>query len=95
MEEALVPGAREAVERLRSRSLAVRFVTNTTSHSRPDPLRKLHRLGVPLTDSLITPTALAVRRCLENGWRRASLLMADDLQADFAGLEEDDERPDV
>jgi HAD superfamily hydrolase (TIGR01458 family) len=96
VEEALVPGAREAEERLRSRGLALRFVTNTTSHSRPDTLRKLHRLGVPLADSeLITPAALAVRRCLANGWRRASLLMADDVKADFAGLEEDDERPDV
>jgi HAD superfamily hydrolase (TIGR01458 family) len=96
VEQALVPGAREAVERLRSRGLELRFVTNTTSHSRPDTLRKLRRLGVPLEDSeLVTPAALAVRHCLENGWRRASLLMAEDVKADFAELDEDDERSDV
>ncbi|HYN52290.1 MAG TPA: TIGR01458 family HAD-type hydrolase [Thermoleophilaceae bacterium] len=96
VEEALVPGAREAVERLRSRGLELRFVTNTTSHSHPDTLRKLRRLGVPLTGSeLITPAGLAVRHCLEKGWRRALLLMADEVKADFAQLEEDDERPDV
>jgi HAD superfamily hydrolase (TIGR01458 family) len=96
VEQALVPGAPEAVELLRARGLALRFVTNTTSHSRPDTLRKLHRLGVPLDESeLITPAALAVRHCLENGWRRASLLLADDVKDDFAELEEDDDRPDV
>ena len=96
VEQALVPGARDAVELLRALGLALRFVTNTTSHSRPDTLRKLHRLGVPLDESeLITPAALAVRYCLENGWRRASLLLADDVKEDFGELEEDDERPDV
>jgi ribonucleotide monophosphatase NagD (HAD superfamily) len=47
VEQALVPGARDAVELLRSLGLGLRFVTNTTSHSRPDTLRKLHRLGGP------------------------------------------------
>jgi phospholysine phosphohistidine inorganic pyrophosphate phosphatase len=96
VEQALVPGAREAVALLRSLGLVLRFVTNTTSRSRPDTLRKLHRLGIALDESdLVTPAALAVRHCLENGWRRASLLVADDVKEDFAGLEEDDERPDV
>jgi phospholysine phosphohistidine inorganic pyrophosphate phosphatase len=96
VEQALVPGAREAVGQLRSLGLALRFVTNTTSRSRPETLRKLHRLGVPLEeDELVTPAALAVRHCLENGWRRASLLLPDDVKEDFADLEEDDERPDV
>ena len=36
VEQALVPGARDAVERLRSLSLTLRFVTNTTSHSRAE-----------------------------------------------------------
>lgn len=96
VEQALVPGAREAVGQLRSLGLALRFVTNTTSRSRPETLRKLHRLGVPLEeDELVTPAALAVRHCLENGWRRASLLLPEDVKEDFADLEEDDERPDV
>jgi hypothetical protein len=37
--------AREAVVRLRAAGLALRFVTNTTSHSRAQTLAKLHRLG--------------------------------------------------
>jgi ribonucleotide monophosphatase NagD (HAD superfamily) len=40
-----VTGAREAVVRLRAAGLALRFVTNTTSHSRAQTLAKLHRLG--------------------------------------------------
>jgi HAD superfamily hydrolase (TIGR01458 family) len=96
VEDDPVPGAREAVARLRRPPLTLRFVTNTTSRSRPATLEKLRRLGFPLADEeLVTPAALAVRHCLEAGRRRASLLMNDDVKADFGELLEDDERPEA
>jgi HAD superfamily hydrolase (TIGR01458 family) len=96
VEDEPVPGAREAVSRLRRLPLILRFVTNTTSRSRPATLVKLRRLGFPLTDEeLITPAALAVRHCLRRGRRRASLLMHDHVKGDFAELQEDDERPEA
>jgi hypothetical protein len=96
VEDEPVPAAREAVSRLRRLPLILRFVTNTTSRSRPATLVKLRRLGFPLTDEeLITPAALAVRRCLRRGRRRASLLMHDHVKGDFAELQEDDERPEA
>jgi phospholysine phosphohistidine inorganic pyrophosphate phosphatase len=95
-EDEPVAGAVEAVERLRRGGLALRFVTNTTSRSRPATLDKLRRLGFPVhTDELVTPAALAVRHCLDQGHRRVSLLMNEEVKGDFAALEEDDEHPDA
>ena len=45
VEEEPIAGAAEAVRRLRERGLPLRFVTNTTAHSRDRTLHKLARLG--------------------------------------------------
>jgi HAD superfamily hydrolase (TIGR01458 family) len=89
-----VPGAREALARLRGSGLALRFVTNTTSRSRPATLAKLRGLGFEVgEEELITPAALAVRHCHERGRERVALLVDDEVKGDFAGLEEDERRP--
>jgi HAD superfamily hydrolase (TIGR01458 family) len=89
VEDEPVPGAREAVAELRSRGLALRFVTNTTSRPRRLILGRLQRLGFDLApDELSTPAALAVSRCIERERRRAMLLVRDDVKEDFAGLDE-------
>jgi HAD superfamily hydrolase (TIGR01458 family) len=96
VEDEVVPGAHEAVERLRRGGLALRFVTNTTSRSRPATLEKLRRLGFSLGDEeLMTPAALAVRHCIDQGHRRVSLLMIDEVKGDFADLQEDDDHPEA
>jgi HAD superfamily hydrolase (TIGR01458 family) len=96
VEDEVVAGAHEAVERLRRGGLALRFVTNTTSRSRPATLDKLRGLGFSLDDEeLVTPAALAVRHCIEQGHRRVSMLMNDEVKGDFADLQEDDDRPDA
>ena len=86
-----VTGAREAVVRLRAAGLALRFVTNTTSHSRAQTLAKLHRLGFDVSPGeLVTPATLAVRECLARGHRRALLVLNEEVKEDFAELIEDD-----
>ena len=96
IEDEPVAGAVAAVERLRGGGLALRFVTNTTSRSRPAIFDKLRRLGFPVhADELVTPAALAVRHCLDEGHRRVSLLMNEEVKGDFAALEEDDQHPDA
>lgn len=96
VEDAPVTGAQGTVERLRKRGLALRFVTNTTAHSRPATLAKLRRLGFEVDEEeLVTPAALAVDHCEASGHTRVSLLMTDEVKGDFAGLEEDAERPDA
>ncbi|UUY02952.1 TIGR01458 family HAD-type hydrolase [Svornostia abyssi] len=89
VEEEPIPGALEAVEELRARGLRLRFVTNTTSRSRAQVASRLARLGFPLpADNVLTPAALAVRRCGVVGHKRVRLLVAPALREDLAGLAE-------
>ena len=96
VEDNPVPGAGEAVGRLRDAGLGLRFVTNTTARSRGQTLEKLERLGFALDpDELVTPAALANRHCGERGHETVALIMNDDVKADFADLREVDEGPDA
>jgi HAD superfamily hydrolase (TIGR01458 family) len=96
VEDDPVPGADDAVGRLRDRGLGLRFVTNTTARSRDETLAKLERLGFPVAhEELVTPAALARRRCEERGHEKVALIMNDAVKADFADLREVGERPDA
>jgi HAD superfamily hydrolase (TIGR01458 family) len=89
VEDEPVTGAVDAVARLRERRFALRFVTNTTAHSRARTLAKLSRLGFLVSDcELVTPAGLAVRYCRDRGYRRVALVMNDAVKRDFADLEE-------
>lgn len=56
VEEDRVPGSLDALQRLRDGGLALRFVTNTTAHSRARTLEKLTRLGFAVAErELVTP----------------------------------------
>jgi HAD superfamily hydrolase (TIGR01458 family) len=91
VEGELLPGAAEAVQRLRGAGMALRFVTNTTANSRSQTLEKLRGFGIELEeDELVTPAALARRHCEDAGHRTVALIMNDDVKADFEGLEEAD-----
>ena len=83
------PARRRPSRRLRRAGLHLRFVTNTTTHSRAGTIDKLRRLGFEIEPfELITPAALAVRHCRERGHGRAALLMLDDVKEDFSDLQE-------
>jgi HAD superfamily hydrolase (TIGR01458 family) len=89
VEEEPIAGAVQAVERLRGGGLPLRFVTNTTAHSRDSTLEKLARLGLPVeSGELVTPAALAVQHCRERGHERVALIMNEEVKRDFADLEE-------
>lgn len=89
VEEEPVPGSLETVERLRDGGLVLRFVTNTTAHSRDRTLAKLTRLGFAVAEpELVTPAALAVRHCHERGHQRVALVMNEEVKRDFVELEE-------
>ena len=96
VEDELLPGAREAVEALRAARKGMRFVTNTTARSHGSTLEKLRGIGIELdSEELITPAALARRHCAAAGHHRVALIMNDDVKADFADLEEADDRVDA
>ncbi len=84
-----VPGARDALSRLRGAGLALRLVTNTTARSRERTFEQLRRLGFDVRDDeLVTPAALALQHCRARGHRTVALVMNDEVKGDFAGLEE-------
>jgi HAD superfamily hydrolase (TIGR01458 family) len=89
VEDDPIAGAQEAVERLRSGLRSLRFVTNTTAHSRVRTLDKLARLGFAVDErELVTPAALAVRQCRARGHTKVALVMNDEVKRDFAELVE-------
>ena len=96
VEDEPIAGAAEALRRLRERGLPLRFVTNTTAHSRDRTLHKLARLGLRVDDrELITPAALAVQHCRGRGYHRVALIMNDEVKRDFKELQETTGRADA
>jgi HAD superfamily hydrolase (TIGR01458 family) len=88
VQDEAVPGAAEALERLRSDGVPIRLVTNTTMRPRRSILERLERLGVGADPAeLITPATLAARRCAEAGYESVSLVVLDELREDLEGLE--------
>lgn len=83
----LIPGAVEALARLRESGLPLRFVTNTTRQSRGTLLRELAGRSLAIReDELLTP-ATAARELLIARGLRPLLLIHPDLAPDFAGLD--------
>jgi len=82
-----LPGAVEAIERLRGAGIAVRFLTNTTRSSHGLILENLRGMGLAVRkEELFTP-ALAARHLIEREAFTPHLLIHPDLAEDFAGLE--------
>ncbi len=81
-----LPGALEAIERLRAAGLGLRFITNTTRTPRARLLEKLRAMGLAVNgDDLFMP-AIAARRYLETQKLSPHLLVHPALEEDFAGL---------
>ena len=82
-----IPGAPEALSRLRARGLPFRLTTNTTRRSRAQVAAALTAAGLPAAeDEIVAPSALARSLVLGSGRRRALLLVPEGARADFAGI---------
>jgi phospholysine phosphohistidine inorganic pyrophosphate phosphatase len=89
VQDEAVPGAAEALARLRDAGVPIRLVTNTTMRPRRAILERLDRLGIEADPSeLLTPATLARRRCQEAGYDSVALVVLDDLREDLEGLDE-------
>jgi len=84
--DAALPGALDALERLRASGLPVRCITNTTRQPRRMLLEKLARLGVSVAPDELFMPALAARGYLRDHGLCPHLLVAPSLVEDFAGL---------
>jgi len=82
-----LPGAVQAVERLRAAGLGVRFLTNTTRQPRSSLRGKLETLGLRVGAEEIFMPAIAARDRLAREGLSPHLLIHPALREDFAGLE--------
>jgi HAD superfamily hydrolase (TIGR01458 family) len=82
---AAIPGAAEAVARMRNAGLPVRFVTNTTRAPKRAVVARLREMGIEAgDDDVATPAALACDWLAREGYA-PHLLVHPDLAEDFAG----------
>ncbi len=76
------PNAVDSVKRLRTKRIAIRFLTNTTRTPKAKILSKLGSLGIGVSDAeLYTPAA--ARSWLHQHHRSPHLLIHRDLMVDF------------
>jgi HAD superfamily hydrolase (TIGR01458 family) len=84
--ENALPGALDAIDRLRHAGLSLRFVTNTTRMTKNMVLQRLSRLGLDLAENELFTPAQAVREWLARNDCSPSLLVHPDLAAEFEGI---------
>jgi HAD superfamily hydrolase (TIGR01458 family) len=95
-DDALVPGAAEAIAALRQGGVPVRFVTNTTRVPCATIAGWLESYGVPATaDDIFTPPRAAVSWLGERGVRRVALCLPEGSFGEFAAFEITDRDPEV
>ncbi len=82
-----IAGAIAALDEIRALSAGIRLVTNTTSKSRRQIVDHLQELGFDVArHEVLTPAALAVRHCREQGHRSVKLLVSEALREDLTEL---------
>uniref|UniRef100_A0A8C4GT58 Haloacid dehalogenase-like hydrolase domain-containing protein 2 n=1 Tax=Dicentrarchus labrax TaxID=13489 RepID=A0A8C4GT58_DICLA len=87
IEDMAVPGAQDALNRLRQASVAVKFVTNTTKESKRNLLERLQRLNFDVKEKEIFTSLSAARSLLEQKQHRPLLLVEDSALEDFTGID--------
>lgn len=94
-----LPGAIEALARLRELAGGLRLVTNTTSKPRRAIVGRLRAMGFDVDEAdVLTPAALAVAHCRARGHDRVHLMVGAGLREDLAGIDAadpDDDRADA
>jgi ribonucleotide monophosphatase NagD (HAD superfamily) len=81
--EKALPGALDAVGRLREAGLSLRFVTNTTRMTKQMVLQRLAGLGLGVTERELFTPAQAAREWLARNDCSPSLLVHPDLAQEF------------
>ena len=83
-----IEGAPETLNRLREIAGRIRLVTNTSSVSRNEVIKRVRRAGFDISDEeLLTPAAMAVRYCREKGFSKVNLMVARSLREDLEEID--------
>lgn len=92
----LIPGANATLATLRERGIPLRFITNTTTTTAAQLASKLSALGLNVQESEIFSAVTAtVDYLAAQGTPSVHLVVAEAVRECFAGLERDDQKPDV
>jgi HAD superfamily hydrolase (TIGR01458 family) len=84
--DAPLPGAVDAIARLRASGLGLRFVTNITRQPRRSVIAQLERMGIGVDETEVFTPAIAARAWLAAQDLTPHLLIHPALMEDFAGL---------
>ncbi|WP_018945741.1 TIGR01458 family HAD-type hydrolase [Thioalkalivibrio sp. AKL17] len=88
-----IPGVAEALRRLQTAGYPLRYVTNTTRHSRARIVRELSSIGFTIPPEHLATAPAAIHTRLQAEGRRPLLLLNPDLAPEFEDMATDD--PDV
>lgn len=83
----ILPGAGEALERLRAAGFPVRYITNTTRSTRRETVERLAAMGLAVVASEVFSAPLAARSLLEERALRPLLIVHPRLEPEFDGLD--------
>lgn len=84
-----VPGAREALSRIRQRGLPLRIISNTTTRTQDELAAKMTRMGMPIEPhEVISPPRVAAQMLRARKVKSARLVVADAIRREFDGIEE-------
>ncbi len=90
-----VPGAREALARIRERGILLRVISNTTTRTSAELAAKMSGMGMHLDASeVISPPRVAAQMLRARRVKSAKLVVSDAIRDEFDGIEESD-RPEV
>ncbi|CAN7983538.1 unnamed protein product, partial [Ixodes hexagonus] len=90
IEDTCIPGAVEALQRLRDAGLKIRFVTNTTKESRRCLHERLSSLGFNIDENDLFSSLTATRAYIEAEKLRPYLMVAEASMEEFAGIDASD-----
>ena len=92
----LLPGASEAIERLRSMGVPLLFTTNTSRKSRRDVIASLANLGLDVQEEEVFSAPVAAAEWLAGeGVKRVQLLVPESTHDDFGEFTITEDRPQV
>ncbi|XP_033100618.1 haloacid dehalogenase-like hydrolase domain-containing protein 2 [Anneissia japonica] len=89
VEDYVIPGAIQAVQRLKDSSLHVLFVTNTTKESKRRLYERMQRFGFNVHKHELFTSLTAARQLVENQNLRPMLLLDDCALEDFEGISQE------
>lgn len=96
IDDQVVPGALEALEKIRNAGIPIRFVTNTTSQPRSVIIKKLRNLGFDIEENEIFTATVAADRYLKSaGYRKCNFLLKEEVLEDITGCIHSEKHPEA